>query len=140
MAELSKAELNALMDLPIKKGNSSLITRIKAIIESSWNKVDDTGGGGGVSLGETSTTAYRGDRGKTAYDHSQSAHAPSDAVAQSNSYTDSAISTLSGSVSSALSGKSNTGHTHTASEITDFNDAVDARITGLTQQQIEGLI
>jgi hypothetical protein len=28
-------------------------------------------GGGGVSLGETSTTAYRGDRGKTAYDHSQ---------------------------------------------------------------------
>lgn len=28
-------------------------------------------GGGGVSLGETSTTAYRGDRGKVAYDHSQ---------------------------------------------------------------------
>ena len=30
-----------------------------------------SGGGGGVALGETSTTAYRGDRGKTAYDHSQ---------------------------------------------------------------------
>ena len=30
-------------------------------------------------LGETLTTAYRGDRGKTAYDHSQAAHAPSDA-------------------------------------------------------------
>ena len=29
------------------------------------------GGGGGLELGETSTTAYRGDRGKTAYDHSQ---------------------------------------------------------------------
>lgn len=28
-------------------------------------------GGGGVALGETSSTAYRGDRGKTAYDHSQ---------------------------------------------------------------------
>lgn len=27
---------------------------------------------GGVALGETSETAYRGDRGKTAYDHSQS--------------------------------------------------------------------
>ncbi|RYZ32013.1 MAG: hypothetical protein EOP49_38145, partial [Sphingobacteriales bacterium] len=27
-------------------------------------------GGGGVSLGETSTTAFRGDRGKIAYDHS----------------------------------------------------------------------
>lgn len=30
-------------------------------------------------LGESSTTAYRGDRGKTAYDHSQTAHAPSNA-------------------------------------------------------------
>lgn len=29
-------------------------------------------GGGGVALGETSETAYRGDRGKIAYDHSQS--------------------------------------------------------------------
>ena len=32
-----------------------------------------------LALGETSSTAYRGDRGKTAYDHSQTAHAPSDA-------------------------------------------------------------
>lgn len=32
-----------------------------------------------LALGETSSTAYRGDRGKTAYEHSQSAHAPSNA-------------------------------------------------------------
>lgn len=32
-----------------------------------------------IALGETSSTAYRGDRGKIAYDHSQSAHAPSNA-------------------------------------------------------------
>lgn len=32
-----------------------------------------------IALGETSTTAYRGDRGKTAYDHSQLKHAPSTA-------------------------------------------------------------
>lgn len=32
-----------------------------------------------LALGETSGTAYRGDRGKIAYDHSQEAHAPSDA-------------------------------------------------------------
>ncbi|MEG0145249.1 MAG: hypothetical protein RR739_04210, partial [Clostridia bacterium] len=31
---------------------------------------------GEASLGETATTAYRGDRGKTAYDHSQATHAP----------------------------------------------------------------
>ena len=34
-----------------------------------------------LALGETSSTAYRGDRGKVAYDHSQSAHAPSSAQA-----------------------------------------------------------
>lgn len=34
-----------------------------------------------IALGETSSTAYRGDRGKIAYDHSQSAHAPADAEA-----------------------------------------------------------
>lgn len=32
-----------------------------------------------LALGETSSTAYRGDRGKIAYDHSQTAHAPSGA-------------------------------------------------------------
>ena len=32
-----------------------------------------------LALGETSSTAYRGDRGKTAYDHSQTTHAPSNA-------------------------------------------------------------
>ena len=32
-----------------------------------------------LALGETSSTAYRGDRGKTAYDHSQTTHAPSSA-------------------------------------------------------------
>lgn len=36
---------------------------------------------GGVALGETEQTAYRGDRGKIAYDHSQTPHAPADAEA-----------------------------------------------------------
>lgn len=33
-----------------------------------------------LALGETSETAYRGDRGKTAYDHSQTTHARTDAT------------------------------------------------------------
>lgn len=33
----------------------------------------------GIALGETESTAYRGDRGKIAYDHSQEAHAPANA-------------------------------------------------------------
>lgn len=34
------------------------------------------GGGSGLTLGETSSTAYRGDRGKIAYDHSQATGNP----------------------------------------------------------------
>lgn len=40
-----------------------------------------------ISLGETSSTAYRGDRGKIAYDHSQSTHARTDATKTENSST-----------------------------------------------------
>lgn len=40
-----------------------------------------------LALGETSSTAYRGDRGKIAYDHSQSTHARTDATATAASAT-----------------------------------------------------
>lgn len=40
-----------------------------------------------LALGETSSTAYRGDRGKTAYDHSQSTHARTDATKVESSAT-----------------------------------------------------
>lgn len=36
-----------------------------------------------LQLGETSNTAYRGDRGKIAYDHSQTTHAPTIAATES---------------------------------------------------------
>ena len=35
--------------------------------------------GNDLALGETENTAYRGDRGKVAYEHSQAQHAPADA-------------------------------------------------------------
>ena len=40
-----------------------------------------------LALGETSSTAYRGDRGKIAYDHSQSVHARTDATKVEKSST-----------------------------------------------------
>lgn len=40
------------------------------------------GGGGGLTLGETSSTAYRGDRGKIAYDHSQTIGNPHGTTAE----------------------------------------------------------
>ena len=44
-----------------------------------------------LALGETESTAYRGDRGKIAYTHSQSAHARTDATATAASTTNGKI-------------------------------------------------
>ena len=44
-----------------------------------------------LALGETDSTAYRGDRGKIAYEHSQSAHARTDATATAASTTNGKI-------------------------------------------------
>ena len=40
-------------------------------VEIPTASLGGSGGGSGLALGETASTAYRGDRGKTAYDHSQ---------------------------------------------------------------------
>lgn len=40
-----------------------------------------------IALGETSSTAYRGDRGKAAYEHSQTAHAPVNAEENQNAFS-----------------------------------------------------
>lgn len=45
----------------------------------SWSGIAGKPSTYDATLGETSATAYRGDRGKTAYDHSQTVHAPANA-------------------------------------------------------------
>lgn len=45
-------------------------------IDAKLGELEAGGGGGGLVLGETSTTAYRGDRGAAAYDHSQATGNP----------------------------------------------------------------
>lgn len=57
-------------------------------------------GGGGLTLGETEVTAYRGDRGKTAYDHSQSNHAPPNAQKNSDITKAEIEAKLTGNISS----------------------------------------
>lgn len=49
---------------------------------SSFVIISDT-----IALGETSSTAFRGDRGKMAYNHSQTAHAPSNAEINQNAFS-----------------------------------------------------
>ena len=43
-------------------------------VEIPTSSFGGSGGGSGLVLGETSSTAYRGDKGKIAYDHSQITH------------------------------------------------------------------
>jgi hypothetical protein len=58
-----------------------------------------------IALGETSATAYRGDRGKIAYDHSLAAHAPSNAQKNSDITKAEIEAKLTGAI---------TSHTHSA--------------------------
>lgn len=77
--------------------------------------VEDFGfSAGALELGETPTTAYRGDRGKTAYDHSQVTHAPSNAQKNSDITKEEIEAKLVGEI---------TSHSHASSG-------------GLTQAQI----
>ncbi|MCK5922863.1 MAG: hypothetical protein KAG66_18115, partial [Methylococcales bacterium] len=90
------------------------------------------GGGGGVSLGETSTTAYRGDRGKLAFDHSNAAHAPSDAVSGPHTVdTDTQLSQAQVDASAAASGYVKGDHTDTVAGITGLQGFLDGKEPGL---------
>lgn len=76
----------------------------------------------GVVIGETSSTAYRGDRGKIAYDHSQSSHAPSNAQKNSDITKAEIEAKLTGAV---------TTHTHGISGVTGLQTELD-KITNAT--------
>lgn len=72
-----------------------------------------------IALGETSTTAYRGDYGKLAYTHSQTVHAPSDATKNDTDAN--------------LKNRANHTGTQLASTISDFADTVRGTVlTGLS--------
>ena len=57
---------------------SDTTSHITATERNTWNSKSN------LALGTTSTTAYRGDYGNTAYTHSQTAHAPSNAQKNSD--------------------------------------------------------
>lgn len=76
----------------------------------------------GVTLGETSSTAYRGDRGKIAYDHSQKTHAPTTPA------TASAAGLMSATDKQKLDGLQNYTHpAHTAKTSGLYKITVDAQ-------------
>jgi len=101
----------------------------KIYIAIDTNKTYRWGGTGYVeisaslALGETSSTAYRGDRGKTAYDHSQSAHASANAQKNSDITKAEIEAKLTGEISSH-SYASGTPSAHAATHITGGADVI----------------
>lgn len=65
-----------------------------------------------LSLGTTSSTAYRGDYGNTAYVHSQAAHAPSNAQKNSDITKAEIEAKLIGAITSHTHAYAATSHTH----------------------------
>lgn len=74
-----------------------------------------------ISLGETSSTAYRGDRGKVAYDHSQTTHAPSNAQKNSDITKAEIEAKLTGDI---------TTHTHDYDNYQKWVVKVNSEVTG----------
>ena len=78
-----------------------------------------------LALGETSSTAYRGDRGKIAYDHSQSTHAPTNAEKNQNAFSNVKV----GSTTVAADTTTDTIELVAGSNITLTPDATNDKIT-----------
>lgn len=98
-----------------------------------------------LALGETMETAYRGDRGKTAYDHSQTAHdyAPSSHVGAGGTAHAAATDSVAGFMSAAAMAKLNgieAGATAdmTAAEILAAVKTVDGPDSGLDADTVDG--
>ena len=83
--QATKVEFNAHM--------ADALAHITAAERTGWNAKSN------LALGETSATAYRGDRGKIAYDHSQIAHAPANAQKNSDITKAEIESKLTGNIS-----------------------------------------
>lgn len=78
-----------------------------------------------IALGETSSTAYRGDRGKAAYDHSQTVHAPVNAEENQNTFS----SVTVGSTTISANSKTDTLTFAAGDNITLTPDTENKKIT-----------
>ena len=87
-----------------------------------------------LALGETSTTAYRGDKGKIAYDHSQISHAPSDAQKNSDITKAEIEAKLTGTITTHSHTNDHTHSNRTALDLvsgTNTGDETTTTIGGL---------
>ena len=74
--------------------------------KATWNAKSN------LALGTTSSTAFRGDRGNTAYNHSQAAHAPANAQKNSDITKAEIEAKLTGTITSHTHNYAATNHNH----------------------------
>ena len=92
-----------------------------------------------LALGETEATAYRGDRGKIAYDHSQSTHARVDATAVASSTTNGNI-TINGAETTVYSHPTYTSKTSGLYKITVDTTGHVSVTAAVTKDDLTGII
>ena len=78
-----------------------------------------------LALGVTSSTAYRGDRGKIAYDHSQTSHAPTNAEVNQNAFSNVKV----GSTTISADSKTDTLELVAGTNVTLTPDATNDKVT-----------
>lgn len=99
------AEYSTLTGFPTTGETGKIYVATDTNLTYRWGGSAYVGISQSLALGETSSTAYRGDYGKIAYDHSQTAHAPSSAQKNSDITKAEIEAKLTGTISS---------HTHAA--------------------------
>ena len=90
----------------------------------AWNKVTNKPSTFAPTLGTTSSTAFRGDYGNTAYEHSQSDHAPSNAQKNSDITKAEIEAKLTGTVTSHNHGSTYYTKTEIDNTVSDLNTAI----------------
>ena len=107
----------------------------KIYVDKATNKTYRWGGtvyveiSASLALGETSSTAYAGDKGKAAYDHSLSAHAPSNAQKNSDITKAEIEAVLTGEISTHTH-SSGTPSAHASTHITGGTDIIANAVAG----------
>lgn len=91
-----------------------------------------------LALGETDSTAYRGDRGKIAYDHSQSAHARTDATKTEASSTNGKIK-INGTDTTVYTHPTYTGYSSkgTSTKVATITTNTGGHVTSVTETPID---
>ena len=116
--------------------NETINTNVATLNTAIAGKADKSHGTH-LSLGTTSSTAFRGDYGNTAYNHSQAAHAPSNAQKNSDITKAEIEAKLTGSITSHNHDGQYYTETEINTKISDINDTINTKEAAL-QASIDG--